>query len=166
MYFYGYCIQNDWVSRTTNLHQILIKLEHSSVETVQMIQKAAAMGNWWLAVSSRQYACLCITFHGEFFGDILNHQGNSAPLQPRFGALWLLAFPKTKITFEMEEISDCCWDSGKYDGAADADWENCVRSPGAYFERDWGIIVLCTMFLVSALPAKMEALVDTLCLLA
>ena len=23
-----------------------IKLEHSSVETIQMIQKAAAMGNW------------------------------------------------------------------------------------------------------------------------
>ena len=27
-------------------------------------------------------------------------------LQPRFGALRLLAFPKTKITFEREEISD------------------------------------------------------------
>ena len=38
--------------------------------------------------------------------------GDSAPLQPRFGALWLLAFPKTKITFESEEISDCWWDSG------------------------------------------------------
>ena len=30
-------------------------------------------------------------------------------------------------------------------------WENCVRSrgPKAYFEEDWGVIVLCTMFLVS-----------------
>ena len=27
-------------------------------------------------------------------------------------------------------------------------WENCVRSQGAYFEGDWGIIVLCTIFLV------------------
>ena len=26
---------------------------------------------------------------------------------------------------------------------------NCVRSQGAYFEGDWGIIVLCTLFLVS-----------------
>ena len=26
-----------------------IKLEHSSMETIQMIQKAAAVGNWWLA---------------------------------------------------------------------------------------------------------------------
>ena len=59
---------------------------------------------------------------------------------------WL--FPKTKITFEREEISDHLWDSGKYDGVADGDWENCVRSQGACFEGDWGIIVLCTMFLV------------------
>ena len=80
-----------------------------------------------------------------------NHPADSAPLQPRFGALWLLAFPKTIITFEREEISDCQWDSGKYDGAADGDWENCVRSQGAYFEGDWGIIALCTIFLVSCI---------------
>ena len=34
-------------------------------------------------------------------------------------------------------------DSGKYDGAADGNWENCVRS-----QEDWGVIVLGTMFLV------------------
>ena len=51
-----------------------------------------------------------------------------SPLQSRFGTLWLLAFPKTKITFEREEISDYWWDSiGKYDGTADGDWEKCVR---------------------------------------
>ena len=33
-----------------------IKLEHSFAETNQVIQKAAAMGNWWLAASSRQHA--------------------------------------------------------------------------------------------------------------
>ena len=60
--------------------------------------------------------------------------GDSAPLQPRFGALWLLAFPKTKIAFVREEIPDCLWDSGKCDGAADGDWENCVRSQEAYFK--------------------------------
>ena len=42
-----------------------------------------------------------------------------SPLQPRLGAVWLQAFPKTKITFEREEISDCLWDSGKYDRPAD-----------------------------------------------
>ena len=75
-------------------------------------------------------------------------QVTQPPLQPRFGALKLLAFPKTKITFEREEISDHWWDSGKYDRAAGGDWENCVRSQGAYFEGDWGIVVLCAMFLV------------------
>ena len=68
--------------------------------------------------------------------------------QPRFGTLQLLAFPKIKITFEREEIADLWWDSGKYDRAADGNWENCVRSQDAYSEGDWGVIVLCTMFLV------------------
>ena len=105
------------------------------------------MGNWWLAASSWQCACSRITYCAEFFGKTSNHPGDSASWEPRFGAVWLLA--KTKITFEREEISDCWWDSGKYDRAADGDWENCVRSQGSYFEGDWGIIFLCTMFLVS-----------------
>ena len=52
----------------------------------------------------------CIMSHAEFFGEATNHPHDSVPLQPRFGALWLLAFPKTKITFEKEEISACQWD--------------------------------------------------------
>ena len=67
--------------------------------------------------------------------------------------IWYLvmssAFPKTEITFEREEIADHQWDSGKYNGTADGNRENRVRSQGAYFEGDWGTIVLCTMFLVS-----------------
>ena len=58
------------------------------------------MGNWWLAASSWQHACSCITSCAEFFGETLNHPGASAPLQPRFGTLWLLAFSKTKITLK------------------------------------------------------------------
>ena len=42
----------------------------------------------------------------EFFGETSNHPSDSGHLQPKFGALQLLAFPKTKITFEREEISD------------------------------------------------------------
>ena len=75
-------------------------------------------------------------------------QVTQPPLQLRFGAMWILAFPKTKITFGREQISDHWWDSGKYNETADGNWENCVRSQGAYFERDWGIMVLCTVFLV------------------
>ena len=110
------------------------------------------MGNWWLAASSRQCSHSRITSHAEFFGETSNHPSDSVPLHPRFGDLQILAFLKTKITFEREEISDCWWDSGKYDRAADGNWEKCVRSQGACFEGDFeeGIIVLCTMFLVSS----------------
>ena len=73
-----------------------VKLEHSSMETIQMIQKATAMGNWWLAASSQQCSCSCITSCAEFFGKTSNHPGSSVLLQPIFCALWLLLFPKLK----------------------------------------------------------------------
>ena len=135
-----YCValafqMTEWVEQPFYL-KFCIKLEHSSMETIRMIQKAAAMGNWWLAASTRQCACSCMTFCAEIFGETSNHPSDSDPLQPRFGALWLLAFPKT-ITLEREEISDCPWDSGKYDQAANGNWENCVRSQGAYFDITW-----------------------------
>ena len=126
-----------------------IKLKHSSTETIWMMQKATAMGNWWSAASSWQCTRSCITSHAEFFGKTSNHSGDSAPLQPRCGTLWLLAFPKTKSTFEREEILDHGWDSGIYNEAAYGNWENCVRSQGAYFEGDWGVIVYvqCSLYL-------------------
>ena len=145
----GHRIQNDWAVEQQFCIKFCIKLEHFSMETIRMILKATAMGNWWLADSSQQGICSCITSHAKFFWETSNHPGDSALLQPRFGAPQLLAIPKTKINYEREEISDHQWDSGKYVRAADGDWESCVRSQGAYFEGNWGIIVLCTMFLVS-----------------
>ena len=131
--------------------KFFIKLKHSSVKTIWMFQKATAMGKWWLAASSRQCAHSCIPSHAEYFGETSNHPGDLAPLEPEFNVLQLPAFPKTKITFEREEISEeHQWDSGKYNGAADGDWENCVRSQGAYIDGDWSVIVLWTMFLVSS----------------
>ena len=82
-----------------------VKFKHFSTETIQMIQKAAAMGNQWLETSPQQCACSSITSHAEFFGETSNHPDDSAPPQPRFGALWLLGFPKSKITYERKEIS-------------------------------------------------------------
>ena len=110
-----------------------------------MIPKAVAKGNWWLAASPQQCR------FGQICGKMSNHPADLAPLQLRLGVLQLLAFPKTKITFEREEISDSLWDSGKYDGAVDGHWENCVISQGAYFEGDWGVTILCTVFLVSCI---------------
>ena len=148
-----YCVaaafkMTEWVGQRICI-KFCIKLEHCSAETVWMIKKATVMGNWWLAASSRQRACSCIT-SCAVFGETSNHPSDSAPLQTRFGALWLLAFSKTKITFEREEISKCWWDLRKYGRAADGNWENYVRPQGAYFEGDWSVIVLCTMFLVSS----------------
>ncbi len=102
-------------------------------------------------------SCSAFTHEEKLFRSTLLVQ----PLQPRFTALQLMAFPKTKITFEKEEISDHRWGSGKYDELMaiptkdfsecfeqwKRHWENCVRSQGAYFEGDWGISVLHTMFL-------------------
>ena len=108
------------------------------------------MGNWWLAAISEQYIQSCSMSPVEYFGKTSNHPGDSALLHSRFGALWLLAFLKTKIIFESREILDHWWGSGKFNGAADGNLENCMSSQGAYFEGGWGI-VLCTMFLVSCI---------------
>ena len=131
-----------------------IKLQYCSTETVGMIQMATPIGNWWLAASSPQRTCLCITSHAEFSGETSNHPGDPVPLQPRFSALWLLAFPKLKSSLKGKrfQISEHWWDSGKYNQAADGDWENCVRSQGAYFE---GIevslsYIQCFLYLVSS----------------
>jgi len=44
-----------------------------------------------------------------FFGKASHHSVLSASLQPRFGSLWLLAFPKAEIVVERKEISDSGW---------------------------------------------------------
>ena len=80
---------------------------------------AAAVGSWWLAASPSHHVYSRITLLAEFFGGTSNHPGDSAPLQPRFSILRLLAFPKTKITFERGEISGHQWDSWTHDRMAD-----------------------------------------------
>ena len=72
-----------------------------------MIHKAAAMdvtGDWQLHHNNGPAHASHLV--QGFFGETSNHLGDSGPLQPRFGNLQLLAFPKTKITFEREGISD------------------------------------------------------------
>ena len=61
-----------------------------------MIEKATTMGNWWLAASPQQHTCSCITSYSEFFYETSNLQVTQHPLQPRFGTLWILTFPKLK----------------------------------------------------------------------
>ena len=56
----------EWVEQWIHI-KFYIKLQHYSAEIIWLIQKAAAMGNWWSAASSRQHACSCITSCAEFF---------------------------------------------------------------------------------------------------
>ena len=147
-----YCVavtfkMTEWVEQQICI-RFCIKLGHSSSETVWMTQKAAAMGNRWLAASSRQCIGSCITSGAVFFSKCQITQVTQPLYSPDLASCDSWLFPK--LTFEREEISDPWWDSGKYDRAADGNWENCVRSQGAYFEGDWGVIVLHTMFLVSS----------------
>ena len=113
----GHDVQTNWVENQICI-KVWVKLGHFSVETIRMTQKAMVTSNWWLAASSQKCACSCITSRAEFFGKTSNHPGDSGSLQPRFGVLWLLAFPQTKIIFEREEISYSWWDLGKYNRAA------------------------------------------------
>ena len=62
------------------------------------------MGNWWLAASSWQHAHSYITSSAEFFGKTSNRPGDSVPLQPRLGALQLLAFTNWfQIMYEIQK---------------------------------------------------------------
>ena len=86
-----YSIQNDWVEQQICI-KFCIKFEHSSVETIQM---ATAMGNWWLAALS-QHARSCIRFCVEFFGETSNHPGDSAPYSQDLASCDFWLFPKLK----------------------------------------------------------------------
>ena len=113
----GCHIQKGWASRVTNLHQILLYawtflLGSYSDDSEGRSSGQLAIGSFIAIISPLMYHFSC-----GVFGETSNHPDDSTPLQPRFGALWLLAFPKAKITFEREEITDYGWDSGEYDAA-------------------------------------------------
>ena len=96
---HGYCVAITFKMtegvQQQNCIKFCIKLEHSSAETIWMIQKETAMGGWWLA-ASWQRTSSCIRSCAEIFGETSNHPGDSAPLQPRFGTCNFWLFPKLK----------------------------------------------------------------------
>jgi len=59
------------------------------------------------SASSQQCAYTLYSSRAGFFGKASHHPSLSATLQPRFCSLRLLAFPKTKIPVEREEICEC-----------------------------------------------------------
>jgi len=54
-----------------------------------------------------QCACPFYSSRAGFPGKASHHPGLSAPLQPSFGSLRLLGFPKVKIAVESVEICEC-----------------------------------------------------------
>ena len=113
------CIQDDRESRTKNFHQTLhwaLTFLHGnySDDSEGHSYGQLVIGSFITTMSPLMHHISC-----RAFGETSNHPGDSVSLHPRFDAQWVLDFPKTKIPFEREEISDHQWDSGKYDGAAD-----------------------------------------------
>ena len=113
-----------------------IKLEQSCTETILMVQKSTAMGNWWLAVSSRQHSHSHIMPGAEFLAKYQITQVTQPPYIPDMVPCDFWLFPKLKSPLKGNRFQTGWWDSGKYNGAADGNWENCVRSQGAYFKGD------------------------------
>ena len=157
------CVMTEWVEQWICI-KFCIKLQHSSTETVWMTLRTTAMGSWWLAASSRQHTCSCVTSHAEFFGETSNRPGDSTPHSPDLVPCDFWLFPKLKSPLKgkrfqtVSEIQENT--TGRLMAIPTKDvaecfeqwkrpWENWVRSQGAYFEGDWGVIVLCPVFLVS-----------------
>ena len=61
------------------------------------------------SISANLYQCACPFYSScaGFYSKTSHYRGVSAPLQPRFGSLRLLGFPKAKIAVESEEIGEC-----------------------------------------------------------
>jgi hypothetical protein len=59
------------------------------------------------ASTTMRLPILQLSYRLFFFGKASHHPDLSAPLQPRFGSLRLLALPKAKDVIEREEICEC-----------------------------------------------------------
>ena len=72
-----------------------VKLEHSSMEAIWMIQKAAAMGTWWLAASSQQHVAY-VSHLVQSFWQTSIHPGDSGPYRPDLAPCNFCLCPKLK----------------------------------------------------------------------
>ena len=142
--------QNDWVSRAWIYIKFCIKLEHSFMEIIWMIQKTKAMGNWWLGSF---IMTSCLLMHHISCSSVVKHHitrwlsPSTAPLVP-FN-FWL--FPKLKSPLKgkrfqtLNEIQENI--TGQLMAIGRTLWHPKVPT----LKRDWDVIVLCTMFLVSCI---------------
>ena len=108
-----------------------IKLEHSSAETIWMIQKAPAMGNWWLAASTQQSTHSHITSFAEILVKHQITQVTQPYYSPDFAPWDFWIFPKLKSPLK-----------GKRFQTIDETQENRTGQPMATGRTAWGPKVL------------------------
>ena len=120
--------------------------------------------SFWQLVIGSFITTICPLMHhisSRVFSKTSSHPGDSGTdLAP--WDFWL--FPKLKLPLKGKRFQTVCETQENMTGQLMAiptkdftdcfEWwkrclENCVRSQAAYFERDWGIIIACTRFLVS-----------------
>ena len=73
-----------------------LKLEYSSTKLFGWFRRLqlCATGDWQLHHDNAPTHASCVA---QFFGETSNHPGDSAPLQPSFGACDFWLFPKLKV---------------------------------------------------------------------
>ena len=74
------------------------------METIRMIQKASAMGNWWLAASSRQCALSCITLVQSCLMKYQIIQVTQLPYSPDLAPCNFWVFPKLKLPLKRKRF--------------------------------------------------------------
>ena len=126
-----YCVamafkMTEWVEQWICI-RFWVKLKYSSAETIRMIQKAIALGNWWWAVSSQQHAHSCIKPHAEFSGETSNNPGDSSPYSPELVPCDIQLFPKLKLL----------WKGKRFQTMVEIQ-ENMMGQPMAIGRTMWG----------------------------
>ena len=148
----GRRIQNDWASRTRNLKSnFVLSLNIVFQKLFEWFRrlKVRATGDWQL----HQTTCL-LMYHiscRDFWQNIKS-RWLSTPYSPDLAPCDFWFFPKLKSPLKgkkfqtIHEIQENM--TGQLDGYwENTDWENRVRSQGAYFE--WGLKCQCPVSNVS-----------------
>ena len=139
----------EWVEQWIHI-KFCIKVEHSSAETIHMIQKATAMGNWWLAASSQQCTHSFIMSHAEFFVKHQITQVTQLPYRPAWAPCDFWLFPKLKSPWKGKRFQTVNEIQEKMTGQLMATG-GTVGGPKVPIWKEWSVIVPWTMFLVSSL---------------
>ena len=150
-----YCVaitfkMTEWVEQQICI-RFCVKLQHSCAETIRWFRRPQlwATGDWQL------YHSKVPTHASRVIQSFLSKHHMAQVTQPPYSPdlapwnFWL--FPKLNSPVKGKRFQTTDETQENTTGAAYGNWENCVRSKDVYFEGDWGVIVLCTVFLVSCI---------------